>query len=312
VSTVSFAPVPDFRYVGLEPIAVRKVGALATALGLGAGVTLALSGIDSRHAVFAGVSAALASAFALRGAGAVSSASGSARMAIVPWGVLVDPVGADAQPRILHWPAVRNIDVASPGAGRYLSAPAASTRVVVETERERFVGEAVGTVRLEGLVTHLDAYASEQSTAIALDLEGEGDDLDAFEPSCEVLIGSAKHFLDSASASRTLELPPAGYRNACAAAASPRAVDVLRRVLRDRTKKRADPRAFAAVLAAEVHAEELAPELVALTQCPHPLVAAVAKQAARKLGAPRSRTGSLDEVAPFLTWPSDRACLEAW
>jgi hypothetical protein len=75
--------------------------------------------------------------------------------------------------------------------------------------------------------------------------------------------------------------------------------------------KRADPRAFAAVVAAELNAAELAPELVALTQCPHPLVAAVARQAARKLGVPKARTGTLDEVAPFL-WEGDRARLDAW
>ena len=94
-------------------------------------------------------------------------------------------------------------------------------------------------------------------------------------------------------------------------AASATAIDVLRRVLCDRTPKDADPRAFAAVIAAEVHAVEVAPELVTLTQCPHPVVAAVAKQAARRLGVARSRTGTLDEVAPFLH-EGDRARLDAW
>ena len=92
---------------------------------------------------------------------------------------------------------------------------------------------------------------------------------------------------------------------------TPRAIEVLRRILRDRTPKAADPRAFAAVVAAELHARELVPELVALTQCPHPLVAAVARQAARKLGAACAQTGTLDEVAPFL-FEADRARLDAW
>jgi hypothetical protein len=86
---------------------------------------------------------------------------------------------------------------------------------------------------------------------------------------------------------------------------------VLRRILRDRTPKPSDPRAFAAVVAAELHATELVPELVALAQCPHPLIAAVARQAARRLGAPRSKTGTLDELSPFL-FESDRIGLEAW
>ena len=40
-------------------------------------------------------------------------------------------------------------------------------------------------------------------------------------------------------------------------------------------------------------------------------MAAVARQAAGKLGAPRAKTGTLDEVAPLL-FDSDRARLEAW
>ena len=59
-------------------------------------------------------------------------------------------------------------------------------------------------------------------------------------------------------------------------------------------------------------ATELVPELMSLTQCPHPLVAAFAKQAARKLGAPSAKTGTLDEIAPFFTWGSDRVRLDAW
>ena len=82
-------------------------------------------------------------------------------------------------------------------------------------------------------------------------------------------------------------------------------------MLRDRSTKSADPRAFAAVVAAELRAVELATELVTLTQCPHPVVAAVAKQAARKLGVARARTGTLDEIAPFLH-DGDRAQLDAW
>jgi hypothetical protein len=50
---------------------------------------------------------------------------------------------------------------------------------------------------------------------------------------------------------------------------------------------------------------------VSLAQCPHPLVAAFARQAARRLGAPRSKTGTLEELSPFL-FESDRIKLEAW
>ena len=100
----AFAPAPDFRYVGLEPIAAPRFGVAATAFGLGAGVTLAMSGLDARQAVITGLFASVLSALALRGAAAPGPVAGSVRMAIVPWGVLVDT--ADT-PRILRWAAVR-------------------------------------------------------------------------------------------------------------------------------------------------------------------------------------------------------------
>lgn len=308
----AFAPAPDFRYVGLEPVAAPRLRVAATAFGLGAGVTLAMSGLDTRQALVAGALASILSAFALRGAGAPAAASGSARMAIVPWGVLVET--ADA-PRILRWAAVRKVEVETSRARHLLASTALSTRVAIETERDRFVGEAVDAVPLERLVEHLEAYASEQATPVALELGGvedaHGEPLEAIEPGCEMLLASARDWLASADAVARLGLAPAGYRRSCALAPTPRAVEVLRRVLRDRTSRAADSRAFAAVVAAELHAKELVPDLVALTQCPHPLLAAVARQAARKLGAPRSKTGTLDEVAPFL-FESDRARLEAW
>jgi hypothetical protein len=312
-----FAPTPDFRYVGLEPIAVPRLGVAATAFGLGAGVTLAMSGLDSRQALLAGGLASILSAFALRGAGSTTVATGSVRMAIVPWGVLVE---TDETPRILRWAAVRKIEVATSRAHHLLAGAGVSSRVEITTDRDRFVGEAVGVVPLERLVEHVNAYASEQATPIALELvpdrvrEDESpraETVEATEPGCEMLIGKARDWLGTAGAVVHLGLAPAGYRRACALAPTARAVEVLRRILRDRTPMAADPRPFAAVVAAEIHATELVPELVALAQCPHPLVAAVARQAARKLGASRAKTGTLDELAPFL-FEADRARLEAW
>lgn len=295
---VSLAPVPDFRYVGLEPFATKRVGLAATALGVGAGMTIVFSGFDVRHAAIAGLFASLGSAYVFHGAGARSAMPGGARMRIVPWGVLVDE---DDTPRILRWAGVRRIDVTL-------------SRVVVETDHERFVGEAVGAVRLDRLVEHLDAYAMEQSVPIALDLDADGQEervLEAHEPCGEALLEGARSFLESKRATTELDLPPGSYRRGSVRAASARAVEVLGNALRDRTPKAADPRAFAAVIAAEIHAVELAPELVTLTQCPHPVVAAVTKQAARKLGVARSRTGTLDEVAPFLN-DNDCTRLDAW
>ncbi len=302
-----FAPVPDFRYVGLEPVPARQLRAFGAALALGASVTLAASSLDPRHAVVAGGIASVVAALGLRSAsGPKLPARGSVRMGIVPWGVLVH---TDDAPRILRWAAVKRIDIATSRI-RGLWSPGVASRVAVETERERFVGAAIGAVPLDRLVAHLDAYADEQATPVALDLDGEHA-AEVLEPECETLVVAARVWLETRAAAVRLDLPPGGYRRIASPSASPRAVDVLRRILKDRTPKPADPRAFAAVLAAELHAAELVPDLVALTQCPHPIVAAVAKQAAHKLGAARARIGTLEEVAPFL-FDGDRARLDAW
>jgi hypothetical protein len=290
----------------------------AAAVALGASAALAASSVplSVRHALLTGAVAAGLAAFALHDARRAPPPSGSVRMGIVPWGVLVH---ADEAPRVLRWAAVRRIEVVtSPARGLGgLSwgwsggwSSTVSSRVVVETDHDRFTGSAIGAAPLERLIQHLGAYAEEQATPIALDLEGARA-AEMLEPECEPLFGAARSWLETARAAVELDLPSAGYRRAAACASSPRAVEVLRRILRDRRPRAADPRAFAAVISAEVHASELAPDLVALTQCPHPLVAAVAKQAAIRLGVPRVRVGALDEVSPFL-FEGDAARLEAW
>jgi hypothetical protein len=86
---------------------------------------------------------------------------------------------------------------------------------------------------------------------------------------------------------------------------------VLSTVLRDRTEREVDPRPFAAILAAELHATAVTEELLELVQSPLPLLAAVAKVAATKLGAAAARVGALDEVEPFLL-RRDVEALAAW
>lgn len=300
-----FAPVPNFRYVGLELVPARQLGVAGAAFALGASVSLAASAAGAAAILAGGVASVLA-AVALSEARKPSAASHVVRMGIVPWGVLVHTSHA---PRILRWAAVKRVDIATSRAQSPWIA-ALSSRVVVETERDRFIGATIGPVPLERLVEHLAAYAEEQARPVALDLDGARA-AESLEPECETLFGAARAWLETANAAARLELLPGGYRRASARASTPRTVEVLRRILRDRRPKHADPRAFAAVVAAEVHAREVIPDLVALTRCPHPVVAAVAKQSARKLGAARARIGTLDEVAPFL-FEGDRARLEAW
>jgi hypothetical protein len=230
-------------------------------------------------------------------------------MAIVPWGILVQPEG---EPRVLRWSALKRVHV-DMVHGRDQGTPTTLWSIVtIETQKdEKLVGRASGTVPLDRLMAHLELYAEEQAHRVALDLDGEQKGEGPIEPDVEPLLAATRTWLGSAAAAGRLGLHPSGYRTGGALVASERAIAVLREILRDRRARTIDPRAFAAVCAAELHAAELADDLVPLVQSPHPVLAAIAKVAAKRLGAATARVGALGEVAPFLN-PHDVAALEAW
>ena len=228
-------------------------------------------------------------------------------MAIVPWGIVVDPA---SRSRVLRWAGVERV-VARMFYSTDTGTPTTRWSVVtVETPRERLSGRAPGAVPLERLVVHMEAYARESSHVLALDLDGEVAGEGPCEPELEPVLEAVRAYLLSPPASNRLGLPAAGYRGASPLAPSAASVAAVRAVLRDRTARNVDPRAFAALLAAELDAKELTGDLLALVQCPHPLIAAVAKAAAQRLGGGPA-TGGLEEVAPFLK-TEDVAVLEAW
>jgi hypothetical protein len=304
------APLPDFRYVGLGPGPRVRAAYLAGLFGAGATASAALAfGCPSRGMLLTAATAAVTT-YALRRAGGVGRAAGhgAVPMAIVPWGVLI--VNDDSH-RVLRWPAVSRVDVDVVYGREGGTASSLFSVVTVETAAERFMGRAPGAVPLDLLSVHVAAYAEEAAHVAALDLSGDEAGEGPLEPEFEPLLAAAREYITGAPGSSRLDLPPGGYRRMAAKAASARTVEELRLVLRDRRSKRVDPRPFAAVLAAELRASALAPELVELVQCPHPFIAAVAKAAARKLGVPSARVGVLDEVAPFLP-ERDVAALEEW
>jgi hypothetical protein len=305
------APPPDFRYVGLHPGARGRAGVLIGALSVGTlmGVGL-VEGMDPPRLLALGAAIALAglSVRHVRALRAVARGTTPPSFAIVPWGVLVDSCDRS---RALHWAGIDGVhtDVIY---GRDLGTP--TTRyscVTIEMAHERLVGRVEGSVSLDRLFAHLDAYAREASHRVALDLDGEHSAEGPTEPSFEPLLSSARAYVGSGSALGRLDLPALSYREPGAKTGSARAVEVLRRILRDRTAREVDPRAFAAVVAAEIHAVELVDDLVDLVQSPHPVIAAVAKVAAGKLGVARARAGALEEVEPFLT-RRDVEALASW
>jgi hypothetical protein len=308
------APEPDFRYVGLAPGPAPQSSAeffgsaLAAGAGVGAGL---LHVVGARAAMVGALLASAGTAFSLRrgrGPSVRRWGAKTVKMAIVPWGILLDD---EAHPRVLHWAGITRVHVEMTYGRDGATDSTLWSVIVVETEHERFVARTAGAVPLDRLLAHLDAYTREAAHVVALDLDGKSAAEGPVEPACEPLLHAVRAFVDSAPGSTRLSLPPSGYRNTSSHAASGLTIDELRKVLVDRRERKVDPRPFAAMVAAELGARELVHELTSLVQSPHPMIAAVAKVAAHRLGVATARVGTLDEVAPFLLQP-DVEILHAW
>jgi hypothetical protein len=114
------------------------------------------------------------------------------------------------------------------------------------------------------------------------------------------LLHEAELLCTTSRGAAQLLLPHGGYRTAAARTAAPETIHMLREALQEGAGCPADPRPLAAIVAGLLGAGELVPDLLLLGSSPHPLVAAFARGAALRLGAPPNRAGSLDEVAAFL------------
>lgn len=309
------APPPDFRYVGLvagvppSDIALATAGASTSVLGF-----LLVWVLPDTPALIVSAVAASLVGIALGRRGAVRLVkrlrAAPTAMAIVPWGVLVDP--DEPAPRVLRWPGVVRIDVDfvhhRDAAG---TATTAWSFVTVETARERLIGRAAGPIAIERLVAHLPAYADEASLPLALDLDARrAGPVAGTEPIVLTLVARAQALVSSADGIEALSLAPASYRDLSARVAGAETIDVLRRLLRA-APTTSDPRALAALVAGELDATELIPDLLRLVTAVSPVVAGAAKAAALRLGAEPNRAGSLDEVAPFLL-EDDHEALAAW
>ncbi len=232
-----------------------------------------------------------------------------AAMAIVPWGVLVDP---DSEMRVLRWPGIHRITVEVAHTMRGGTPAALASVVTVDTGRELLAGCAVGAVGLEDLTVNLQAYAEDAARPVALDLDGlEGAGDGATEPVVSELLARATDLCTTGRGAMALGLPPGGYRSMASTTAGPETLELLRSILDGSPTFPADARPRASIVAVLLGARELVPDLLRLVSAPHPVVAAVAKAAALRLGAPQSRAGAGDEVAAFL-FEDDHDRLERW
>jgi hypothetical protein len=280
-------------------MAMVGLGVFGLCLWLGANALVALGG-----ALGGGVMAGL-----VLGRDALSPGVRQTAMTIVPWGVLLEPQG---DVRVLRWPAVRAINVYASHARNGGTPTVVATAVEVRTAHETFSGQRAGAAGLEALTVNLDRYAEEAGRPVAGDLEGEAPCGDgATEPVIEELLRAAKALCTTAQGASRLLLPPGGYRRISNGGVGPETVSLLRGTLAAGLESAADPRALAALVAGRLGATALLPELLRITVSPHPVVAAVARAAALRLGAPPNRAGSIEELSCFL-FEEDSALLARW
>ncbi len=305
-------PPPDFRYVGLEPCpSARGVAIFAAGAGIGTfGLGLALAGAELSTLALAGAAGACTAMLVARGRGPLLRRLGlrQVSMAIVPWGVRVD---SELGLRVLRWAAVRSVNVDFVHDMDQATPFTRWSLVTIETERELLGGRAAGGVSLECLEAHVGSYAEEAARPVALDLDGNTRLEAGLEPVFEQLLGEARRLLHSGALRERLELPVDSYRAAGSSRSTSRACELLRAALVDSRAAPADPRPLAAVLASELGETRLLDVLCSLSACPHPLVAAVCRAAALRLGAEVKRIGAVDEVCDFVS-DADLSELEAW
>lgn len=304
-------PPPDFRYVGLSK--GPSSGAISTAVSgtLAASFWFALcsAGAGTLALSISASIATLSTLALLRRNGRFSQNAHEVSMAIVPWGVIIEP---DEAARVLRWPAVREIRVEVRSTLQGGTPHIIESRVSVHTEREIFSARAPGAVGLENLLANLPAYSEEASRGLAADLDGKEELCgDLSEASAQRLLQKAQELTHSNQGAQRLLLPPCSYREVALKKAGPDTLGELLSALRNGIETPYDPRPLASILAGYLGTRELLPELLRLSRSPHPLVSAFAKASALRLGEAKSRIGSIEELEPFLC-EEDFEIIRAW
>ncbi len=296
------APPPDFRYVGLNPAPTRRVvGAAAAAAGLATaclGVVLSAGG-DLPALALACLAGGVTAWMVVRWLGPTlpTLAPRATPLAIVPWGVLVH---SEPVPRMLRWAAVRSIKVDFIHEMDHATPSTRWSLVTIRTDRETLGGRAPGQISLERLEAYFPRYAEEAARPAALDLDGNCALDEWLQPNFELLLAEARRLICSGELTDRLGLMPRSYREPRPARPSADALERLEEVLRGAPESAADPRPLAALIAAELGASELLALLRDLTTSPHPLLAAIARASALRLGADVKRIGAVEELSDFV------------
>ncbi len=231
--------------------------------------------------------------------------------ALVPWGVILE---GDEQISAIRWSGVHDLDINY----RASRDGTVRTRVEVESVRGRVVGWASDAVDFGALAGKLPEVAAASSRPIAVDLEGRGRACDG-EPFVERVLDSARRLVQLEGESR-LGLEARSYREAHGPSTEGNRTARALRAIGIGSTGDADPWALIAAIAGELRLTAFLPELMRLSNAPHPGVAALARAAVGRL---RKALAIEDDNAPALdsdegealSWfvqPDELARLRLW
>lgn len=223
---------------------------------------------------------------------------------IVPWGVITAVAhGWDEIDQIVH-ESLKQEDGTNDRGWPFIK-----SFVYVDIDGERFQGVCDFKPALSGLPGLLRTFAAESERPIALDLEGE----ETIDPGSGVtfkrLLDAARRLRGSSRAEELFDVRSADYRTTTRTLRGEGAA--LLGDLMTRAPGHADVAPLAAVLAAELGAEGFDAELSVLSRSPSPLVSAVARAAAMRMGSGPSSLTRRRELAAFLEG-SEASAIDAW
>jgi hypothetical protein len=309
-------PPVAFRYVKLSPGPSLLGVALSTGTAVSVGAAIAaVSGFSTVGLAIAAVAGAATGLVLGRRSGPLLARTGytPTAMALVPWGVLIEPDENDGAARVLRWAALRRIHVRHVHSRDAHGTPITNGSVVtIETERTTFIGSSSGAISIENLEAHLDRYIEQSSRPVALDLSGATPLVTSpFEACAPALLRRMYRLIETVEGINELSLISDDFRGADTHQPTEATTATLADLLATPPTRGADARALAALVAGELGQRGCLARLLLLATDVHPMVALCARAAALKLGEEPSRGGALEELAHFVQ-AQDVECLMEW
>ncbi len=287
------------------------VGGISGGAGLAGAIVMAAVGGMPALAVASPLVAAFVAISSARAVGPLEPWKNlqAVDISIVPWGLIIDP---DKAPRAAPWHNITTIkySLVSRDRSRDNELPKLAIVVVELLDGKRLQASAeegewlVSVTELHGKL----AVSARRPPAGSLDGKQAlvQDDI----PTSLSLLRRADAILDSAEGRSSLGLETGGYRNTSSRIASEDTLRILKNALWQANSPY-DTGPLAAILAAKLSAHTLLQDILKLILSPSPMLAAVCRASAVKLGASLMTAGSLEETRFFVA-AADRAELSLW